>query len=181
MVFLLLLSVNIKEDHISINDIMITLEKDIFMDRKELVKELVTDEGYVTEIYEDHLGYKTFGVGHLVLDSDDECGANVGTEVSEDRILECLEKDIDAICEDLDRNIPFWRKLDEERQRVVANMAFNLGINRLLKFERFLEALEKRDYKKSAAEMLNSRWAKQVGSRSERLKKRMLDGSKNFT
>ncbi len=160
--------------------LILFLEKDIDMDRKALIEELIFDEGKVTEIYTDHLGYPTFGVGHLILDEDDECGKPVGTEVSEERIMSCLEKDIDNICKDLDRNIPFWRDLDEERQRVVVNMGFNLGINRLLQFEKFLTALENRDYETAAVEMMDSRWAKQVGPRSERLYKRMLDGSKNF-
>ena len=151
------------------------------MDKKELMEELIVDEGKVSEIYKDHLGYDTFGVGHLITSKDDECGKPVGTEVSEKRIMQCLEQDIDGICADLDRNIPFWRELDEERQRVVANMAFNLGINRLLQFEKFLDALENRDYNKAAVEMMDSRWARQVGPRSERLKERMIKGSKNFS
>ena len=59
-------------------------------------------------------------------------------------------------------------------------MGFNLGINRLLQFEKFLTALENRDYETAAVEMMDSRWAKQVGPRSERLYQRMIDGSKNF-
>lgn len=172
--FILILLLLLTTETIDMGDITI-------MDRKELMAELVIDEGKVSEIYKDHLGYETFGVGHLVLDSDDECGQPTGTEVSEERIMECLQQDIDGICADLDRNIPFWRDLDEERQRIVANMAFNLGINRLLQFEKFLNALEQREYERAAAEMMDSRWAKQVGARSERLKKRMIAGSKNFT
>ena len=160
----------------------INLEKDTeLMDKKELVQELIIDEGKVNSIYKDHLGYDTFGVGHLVIDSDDECGQPTGTEVSEERIMQCLEQDIDGVCSDLDRNVPFWRDLDEERQRIVANMAFNLGINRLLRFKKFLKALENRDYVTASIEMMDSRWAKQVGQRSTRLSKRMIDGSKNFT
>ena len=77
------------------------------MDREQLIKELIFDEGMVLEIYKDHLGYETFGVGHLVLDKDDECNLPVGTPVSEKRVLECLDKDIDTICAELDRAIPW--------------------------------------------------------------------------
>ena len=52
------------------------------MDRNQLVRELIFDEGMVLEIYKDHLGYETFGVGHLITDKDDECGQPVGTPVS---------------------------------------------------------------------------------------------------
>ncbi len=151
------------------------------LDKKQLMEELIYDEGKVNEIYKDHLGYETFGVGHLIIESDEECGQPVGTEISEERIMYCLEKDIDAICDDLDRNIPFWRDLDEERQRVIANMGFNLGINRLLQFEKFLSAVEEKDYESAAIEMMDSKWATQVGPRSERLRDRMLAGSKNFS
>ena len=73
------------------------------MDRNQLVRELIFDEGMVLEIYKDHLGYETFGVGHLITDKDDECGQPVGTPVSGQRALSCLEKDIDTICAELDR------------------------------------------------------------------------------
>ena len=150
------------------------------MDIKSLIQELIVDEGKINEIYKDHLGYETLGVGHLVLETDKEYGQPVGTEVSDETVTAYLTKDIENICKDLDRNIPFWRDLDEERQRVVANMGFNLGINRLLQFEKFLNALENKDYDEAANQMMDSRWARQVGPRSERLKVRMLSGSKNF-
>ena len=150
------------------------------MDIKSLIEELIVDEGKINEIYKDHLGYETLGVGHLVLDTDKEYGQPVGTKVSDETVTAYLTKDIENICKDLDRNIPFWRDLDEERQRVVANMGFNLGINRLLQFEKFLNALENKNYDEAADQMMDSRWARQVGPRSERLKVRMLSGSKNF-
>tara|TARA_R110001592_G_scaffold132485_2_gene347107 strand:+ start:11058 stop:11513 length:456 start_codon:yes stop_codon:yes gene_type:complete len=150
------------------------------MDIKSLIQELIVDEGKINEIYKDHLGYETLGVGHLVLETDKEYGQPVGTEVSDETVTDYLTTDIENICKDLDRNIPFWRDLDEERQRVVANMGFNLGINRLLQFEKFLNALENKDYDEAANQMMDSRWARQVGPRSERLKVRMLSGSKNF-
>jgi len=144
------------------------------MDREQLIKELIFDEGMVLEIYKDHLGYETFGVGHLVLDKDDECNLPVGTPVSEKRVLECLDKDIDTICAELDRAIPWWRDLDDDRQRVIANMGFNLGLTRLLGFKRFLAAIEHMDYETAAVEMMDSRWATQVKNRSLRLRDRVL-------
>ena len=106
------------------------------MNREKLIEELIFDEGMIDEVYKDHLGYNTFGVGHLILDTDKECGQPVGTKVSKERIIECLNSDIDAICADLDRAIPWWRELDDDRQRVMANMGFNLGLTRLLQFKK---------------------------------------------
>ena len=66
------------------------------MNREAVFNQLKIDEGVVYEIYEDHLGYATFGVGHLVLESDPEHGQPVGTPVSEERVRECFEKDLDT-------------------------------------------------------------------------------------
>jgi GH24 family phage-related lysozyme (muramidase) len=97
----------------------------------KLREELTFDEGCLYEIYEDHLGYATFGIGHLVLDSDAEFGKEIGTPVSEERVIECFEQDIENVFNDLDRNISWWRDLSEDLQRVVANMWIQNGRNRL--------------------------------------------------
>ena len=62
------------------------------MNIDKLMKELIMDEGYKYEIYLDHLGYPTMGVGHLITEKDEEYEKPVGTPISEDRIKECLEK-----------------------------------------------------------------------------------------
>jgi len=144
------------------------------MDRDKLVKELILDEGYKYEIYEDHLGYATLGVGHLILDTDPEFGKPLGTPVSEERILECLNNDIDIVCRELDKNMPWWKDLDDNKMRVLANMSFNLGMPRLSGFKNFLGALESGDYEKAAVEMMDSKWATQVGDRAKRLRDRVL-------
>tara|TARA_R100001443_G_scaffold32051_1_gene46208 strand:+ start:4572 stop:5015 length:444 start_codon:yes stop_codon:yes gene_type:complete len=146
------------------------------MDRNKLVEELIKDEGYKYEIYLDHLGYPTFGVGHLVLETDVEYGQPVGTPVSEERILECLNNDIDIVCKELDKNMGWWSELNDTRQRVLANMAFNLGLPRLSKFVKFITAVQASDWEKAAIEMMDSKWAAQVGNRSVRLKEKMLKG-----
>jgi lysozyme len=145
------------------------------MDRDKLVKELILDEGYIYEIYKDHLGYLTFGVGHLVLNTDEEYGKEVGTPISEERIIECLNNDVDIVCEELDRNLYWWRELNDNKQRVMVNMCFNLGYPRLSKFKKFLAAMEVHDFETAAIEMMDSKWANQVGLRAERLKKRVLE------
>jgi lysozyme len=145
------------------------------MDRNELIKELIFDEGYKTETYEDHLGFLTLGVGHLVLETDPEFKQPVGTPVSEERIRDCLNKDIDTVCNELDRNLHWWRGLNDNKQRVMVNMCFNLGYPRLSKFKNFLAAMQKNDFETAAVEMMDSKWANQVGKRAERLKQRVLE------
>tara|TARA_Y100001972_G_C7507598_1_gene256637 strand:+ start:219 stop:665 length:447 start_codon:yes stop_codon:yes gene_type:complete len=147
------------------------------MNKDKLIKELILDEGYKYEIYLDHLGYPTLGVGHLILETDEEHGQDVGTPVSEQRILECLESDINSVCEDLDRNLWWWKDLDDNKQRVMVNMCFNLGYPRLSKFVKFLTAMQTGDYKTAAVEMMDSKWATQVGDRAKRLRDRVLEES----
>tara|TARA_R110000765_G_scaffold175563_1_gene280443 strand:+ start:838 stop:1284 length:447 start_codon:yes stop_codon:yes gene_type:complete len=143
------------------------------MNKDQLIQELILDEGYKYETYEDHLGFLTLGVGHLVLDTDPEFKQPVGTPIGEERILECLNNDIDTVCNELDRNIPWWKELGDEKMRVLANMCFNLGITRLLKFRKFLAALEAGDFETAGEEMIDSKWATQVGARATRLQRRI--------
>ena len=145
------------------------------MNMEKLQQDLTFDEGCVNEVYLDHLGYATFGIGHLVLESDPEHGQDVGTCVSDDRIKECFEKDIANVFEDLDRNLSWWRELPDDLLLVIANMSFNLGITRLLKFKNFLNAMKTKDWDKAAVEMIDSRWAIQVGPRAVRLRDRVLE------
>ncbi len=75
-------------------------QREVSMDLDKLREQLTIDEGKVLEIYKDHLGYPTFGIGHLVLESDPEYGQEVGTPVSEERVIECFEKDVQIVIED---------------------------------------------------------------------------------
>ena len=74
---------------------------------------------------------------------------------------------------ELDKNMPWWKDLDDDKQRVMANMAFNLGLPRLSKFKKFLKAMEEGDFKTAAVEMMDSKWATQVGNRAKRLRDRV--------
>ena len=145
------------------------------MNKDKLIEELIKDEGYKYEIYLDHLVYPTFGVGHLVLETDEEHGQPVGTPVSEERIRECLSKDIDIVCDELDMKDPWWRNLDDNRQRVMANMCFNLGHPRLSNFKKFIGAMQISDWETAAVEMMDSKCAGQVGNRAIRLRDRVLN------
>ena len=146
------------------------------MDINKLREELEFDEGCIYGIYNDHLGYPTFGIGHLVLENDPEHGEPVGTPVSKERVIECFEKDIESVFADLERNMPWASSQPEDIKHVLANMCFNLGITRLLNFKKFLGALELKHYKTAAEEMMDSRWATQVGPRATRLRDRVLKG-----
>ncbi len=144
--------------------------------RKRLKEEIIADEGEVLEIYEDHLGYKTVGVGHLVLTTDPEHAFSVGTPITQTRSDELLFQDLGIClkeCENAFHNN--WRDWPEEVKLIIANMAFNLGITRLQKFKKMFAALNKGDYKTASEEGLDSKWAKQVYNRAKRLMNRLRD------
>lgn len=133
------------------------------MDRDRLRGELVTDEGMKLKPYVDTTGNWTIGVGRNLLDT--------GITKSEAYFL--LNNDMATAEIDLDRELPWWRSLSDDRQRVLANMCFNLGITRLLGFRRMLAAVQAGAYNTAADEMLNSKWAAQVKDRAVRLAERM--------
>ena len=148
-------------------------KKDKDMDIEQLKETLKIDEGVVYEIYNVHLGYPTFGIGHLVLERDGEHGLPVGTPVSEDRVSECFEQDVQVVIEDCKKLHDGWDGYPEEVKQIVANMMFNMGLTRLSKFNKHNAALQCGDWKEAAKEGRDSRWYKQVTNRAERLMKRL--------
>jgi len=143
------------------------------MNIDQLREELKIDEGVKYEIYLDHLGLPTFGIGHLVLPSDPEHGEPVGTPVSEDRVNECFARDVDIVLKDCRSLLASFEILPDEVQLIIANMMFNMGLPRMRGFKKFLHGIIMQDYHKAAAEMVDSRWYNQVTNRAERLVKRM--------
>ena len=145
------------------------------MDVDKLRKQLEIDEGVVHEIYLDHLGYATFGIGHLVRDTDPENGWEVGTAVSESRCIEAFESDTMGVLSDCETLYPDFGDLPEEAQQIIANMMFNLGRPRLSKFVGMKRGVDSQDWNAAADEMVDSRWYRQVGARAERLVNRMRE------
>ena len=143
------------------------------MDVDKLRKQLEIDEGVVHEIYLDHLGYATFGIGHLVRDTDPENGWEVGTAVSESRCIEAFESDIMGVLSDCQTLYPDFGDLPEEAQQIIANMMFNLGRPRLSKFKGMKRGVDARDWNAAADEMVDSAWYRQVTNRADRLVERM--------
>ena len=138
-----------------------------------LREQLEIDEGIKHEIYLDHLGYPTFGIGHLVTESDPEHGQEVGTSVSEDRVIEAFESDLESVLSDCSRLYPDFESLPEEAQQIIANMMFNLGYPRLSKFRNMKACVDQKDWMGAGDEMMDSRWYNQVPNRAGRLVNRM--------
>lgn len=131
-----------------------------------LIDELERDEGMRRKPYRDAVGKITIGIGRNLSDNG----------ISNGEAYHLLNNDIEEVLADLDTKLQWWRRLDDVRQRVLANMCFNLGITKLLKFEHTLALVMMGDYSKAADEMLKSQWATQVGPRALRLAMMMRIG-----
>jgi GH24 family phage-related lysozyme (muramidase) len=150
------------------------------MNLDKLQAEITADEGRVDKIYLCSEGHPTFGIGHLIVQSDPEykslcLDSFVGIKVSETRVREAFEADISVVLKDCEILYPDFYELQEEAQHIIANMCFQLGRPRLSKFKMMKAAVDARDFKEAAKQMLDSRWAKQTPNRAERLANRMLN------
>ena len=144
----------------------------------ELCKEQIKrHEGEVLNIYEDSLGYKTLGVGHLCQPNDPEYDWAVGTSVSQEVVDMYYEDDFDKHYMEAIHvfgSHEDWDELPEVIQRVLVNMCFNLGGSRLSKFRNMLKACRNHDWKEMSVQMQDSRWYGQVGRRSKELQEMVL-------
>lgn len=136
------------------------------MDRAALLKELLRDEGLKLTAYRDTVGKLTIGIGH-----------NLERPISEPAAQRIFEDDVDEHWRELQAALPWVDQLDDVRQRVLLNMAFNLGVPGLLKFTNTLELIRMGRYAKAADAMLHSLWASQVKSRAVRLAAMMREGT----
>lgn len=136
------------------------------MDRDLLEQELSIDEGKRNKMYSDSMGIPTIGIGHNLRD-----GA-----ISDRAVSQIFLDDLDAVLAELNTKLPWYLQLSDARQRVLANMAFNVGVPRLLGFHNMLSALQIGDYERAAREMLDSAWARELPARSARLVVLMRQG-----
>jgi len=127
--------------------------------RAKLAAELRRDEAVKLKLYKCSAGKWSIGVGRNLEDRG----------VSREEAEYLLSNDLNDTFHDLDRALPWWRKLPANQQRGLANMCFNLGLGKLLGFRMMLAALERGDGRTAADHALASLWAKQVGERAQRI------------
>ena len=155
-------------------------------DRDELVKMVALHEGIVLNVYQDHLGINTVGIGRNLDDRGitdgellfmnktiDDVYDNGLTE--EEAYYLCMN-DIAIVEKELLDSKPVVNQLTDVRQMVLVDMAFNMGVPRLKLFTNMWLAIEKVNYPLACAEMLDSKWANQVGKRAVRLSEAMKNG-----
>lgn len=162
-------------------------------DLEKTVAQLTLHEGMKPFFYDDATGKpcplpetpegnRTWGVGYNVhsrglgpLQVMLERAINEKGEATEDECRRVLIQDIGRVEMSIQMFWGFYTKLDEVRQRVCVDMAYNLGF-KALEFKKAMKAIEKRDWSSAAREMHKSKWAGQVGERAERLARMMLTG-----
>jgi lysozyme len=128
-----------------------------------LLDDLRRDEGLRLSAYRDTRGVWTIGYGHT--------GAKIGPGLTWTQAMAdaALQADVEHTEAGLDFAVPWWRSLNDVRQDVLCEMAFNLGVYGLLKFQKMLTAVRQGAFGTGAAQMLMSDWAEQVGDRAMRL------------
>ncbi len=136
------------------------------MDKQRLFTQLRLHEGVEHKPYKCTAGYLTIGVGRNI----EERG------LSDDEIDYILSNDVDIVIDELGRTYDWFFDLSEVRQRVIADMVFNLGLPRFSQFKNMIAAIEAEDYVQASNEMMDSRWAEQVGLRASRLAEMMETG-----
>ncbi len=162
---------------------------------ESMVAQLVLHEGLKTHVYTDTKGNLTLGVGYnltsrgpeafeliigrkLILHDGSKCAAITTRE----ECLKVLEDDILRVARAVSVHWPPYRTLDEVRQRVVVDMAFNMGF-KVREFKQAIAAIERRDWSRASRELYKSKWARQVGDgeggkfdRCDRLARMLLTG-----
>ncbi|MGN7613057.1 glycoside hydrolase family protein [Magnetococcales bacterium HHB-1] len=128
--------------------------------------QLIQHEGLRLKPYRCTAGKLTIGVGRNLDDNG----------ISKAEALHLLGNDINRVIRELNSSFPWFETLDETRKRVLIDMSFNVGLTTLCRFKRMLRAIEAGNYSLAAKEMLDSRWARQVGQRATKLSRMMSTG-----
>jgi len=162
------------------------------MNRNELIKQLIEDEGLKLFPYKCSAGYLTIGVGRNLITNWfsnkelDELGFTdknlvptdiisklKQTGITKDQAIYLLNNDIDVVIKQLTTSLQWFNSALDIVQQVLANMCFNLGVGTLLTFKNTLKLIKDGKYDEASVEMLKSKWHNDVGQRAERLSEKL--------
>lgn len=129
------------------------------------ISQLMSDESVRYEVYEDSLGKRTIGFGHLMTEQDNFI------KITPEQALLILRSDYALASRSVDLRYK-WASGDV--RLILINMTFQMGATGVSKFKNMLKGLQDKDYDKAAAEMLDSKWSRQTPHRSIRLAGRIL-------
>ena len=155
--------------------------------RSHFLDKLIEHEGMVLTVYKDSLGIDTIGIGRNLkdrgisreeLDYLDIPNMEVVYEhgISEADARYLALNDIAIVENELCRVHNCVENLDSVRQLVLMDMAFNMGVPRLCKFVKMWNAIHEEKWEAASREMLDSKWARQVGRRAKILSDAMASG-----
>lgn len=134
---------------------------------EQLLEQLIRHEGLELKPYKCTSDKLTIGVGRNLQD--------VG--ITKEEALLLLKNDVENVEQQLKHYMPWSESLDPVRRAALINFVFNVGIGTAMKFENAMEALKQSDYDTAAAELLDSRWSTQVGSRAQELATQIRTGN----
>ena len=147
----------------------------LVVNKDALIKQLRIHEGVRRNPYRDTKGILTVGVGHNM--EANPLPSDWKFPLTDVQINLLLSKDIDEIAKaPLDKNIPWYKSLNDARQNVLLNMCFNMGWTTLSKFKNTLSLVQRGMFPEASKAMLQSKWAKDVGNRAVELAKIMEEG-----
>jgi lysozyme len=141
------------------------------MNRQKLIATLIRAEGIRLLPYTDTTGHATIGVGHEI-----QPGESFTLGITQDEAMEILTEDINKVVNNVSSVIACYALLSDVRQRVLIEMAFNMGLGGLLEFHDTLHAISLGNYAMAAQFMMHSLWAKEVPERAQRLSTMMASG-----
>lgn len=127
----------------------------------DLRNRLVLEEGLRLKPYRCTSGKLTIGVGRNLEDKG----------ITEQEAMIMLDADIQYFQFQLATKIKGWKDIHITARLVLIDMAFNMGVAGLLKFKKTLRLIQEGKHNDAAIEMLDSRWANQVGKRATELSK----------
>ncbi|MEE8302321.1 MAG: glycoside hydrolase family protein [Candidatus Tectomicrobia bacterium] len=130
---------------------------------------LIRHEGLRLKPYHDTVGKLTIGVGRNL----DDVG------ITREEALMLLDNDIAKVRREVNRAFRWFAQLNPVRKNVVLNMVFNIGLPRFRQFKKTIAAIKAKDWEEAASQMLDSRWARQVGRRARELAAMMKHGRYN--
>ena len=128
------------------------------INRERILASLRDSEGFRDTAYQDTMDVPTIGYGHTK-------GVRKGDTCTREEAELMLLQDLNDAVHDVDRCLPWVKELPQVAQESLVDACFNLGITRLLRFEKMLNACKARSWAEAVYEAWNSRWAKQVPRR----------------
>ena len=141
----------------------------------KLLDQLKRDEGSVKENgkhvpYQDSEGYWTIGYGILI---DPKAGGGLDEEEAEWLLKHRVKKTEQELRDNFPKAIGWMNPI---RYDAFVNQAYNLGLTKLKNFKNMLAAAAVGDFDTMSKEALNSKWARQVKGRADRIAEAYRNG-----